>query len=196
MMLLRRVCVFCGSRVGESPEYHTAAFTLGVQLARRGLGLVYGGGRVGLMGVLADAVLEEGGSVIGVIPASLMAREVGHAGVTDLRIVDSMHERKAMMADLSDAFVALPGGIGTMEELFEVWSWAVLGVHSKPCGLLNIGGYYDPLMHFIDHACEQKFVRRRHRGMLLVDSDGESLLRRLESYQPPEQSAWISPEKV
>jgi uncharacterized protein (TIGR00730 family) len=191
---LRRICVFCGSSSGVRPVHHEAAADFGAMLAKMGLGLVYGGGRVGLMGILADAVLAAGGEVIGVIPETLLAREVGHASLTELRVVGSMHERKALMAELSDAFVALPGGIGTLEELFEVWSWGLLGLHRKPCGLLNVSGYYNPLMQFIDHALSEKFLRPEHRRMLSVEVEGAALLQRLKSYRPPAVDQWIRRE--
>ena len=152
---MQRICVFCGSQVGRRPLYAAAATALGTLLAQRGIGLVYGGGKIGLMGVVADAALAAGGEVIGVIPERLMNRELGHGGVTDLRVVDSMHERKAMMSELSDGFIALPGGYGTFEEFFEVVTWMQLGIQSKPCGLLNVGGYYDMLLALLDHASQR-----------------------------------------
>lgn len=191
MTTLRRLCVFCGSSFGTSPAYSEAARQVGESLARRGVGLVYGGGNVGLMGVVADAALAAGGEVIGVIPHSLVAREVGHQGLTDLRVVDTMHERKALMADLSDAFLALPGGIGTLDEWFEIWTWAQLGLHGKPCGLLNVEGYYDPLLAFIDQMVSQGFLRDTHRNMILVDTTLEPLLDRMERYTPPVVEKWI-----
>lgn len=193
---MRRVCVFCGSNSGARPEYQTAALKFGQLLAERGLGLVYGGGNVGLMGALADAVLASGGSVIGVIPRALLLKEVAHPGLTELRVVPSMHERKALMAELADAFVALPGGIGTLEELFEVWSWAQLGLHRKPCGLLDVAGYYAPLIQFIDYSVDEGFVHSPHRGMLCVETDGALLLDRLARYQPPAMPRWIEPSNA
>jgi uncharacterized protein (TIGR00730 family) len=188
---LRRVCVFCGSSLGASPAYAEAARHFGQLLARRGLGLVYGGGNVGLMGILADAVLEEGGEVIGVIPHSLVTREVGHRGLTDLRVVDTMHERKALMADLADGFVALPGGIGTLDEWFEIWTWAQLGLHAKPCALLDVAGYYAPLLAFLDRMVEERFLRDTHRAFVLVDTDAETLLDRMAAHTPPAVAKWI-----
>jgi uncharacterized protein (TIGR00730 family) len=174
------LCVFTGSRVGARTEYIEAARELGTNLVARGYGLVYGGGNVGLMGVLADAVLERHGHVIGVIPEAFIEKEVAHRGVPDLRIVNSMHERKAVMAELSHGFIAMPGGIGTMEELFEVLSWAQLGLHDKPCGLLNVQGYYDSLVEFLDYAVEQAFLKPKHRGLLLIEQAPPRLLERLD----------------
>ena len=172
------LCVFTGSRHGAREQYAAAAAELGCELVRRGYGLVYGGGNVGLMTVIADTVLELHGHVTGVIPDSLVSKEVAHQGLSDLRVVNSMHERKALMAELSDGFIALPGGIGTMEEFFEVLSWAQLGIHEKPCGLLNVAGYYDPLIQFLDHAVDQDFIKPKHRALLLVESEPAKLLDR------------------
>jgi uncharacterized protein (TIGR00730 family) len=183
---MRRVCVFCGSSMGNRPVYAEAAARLGALLAERGLGLVYGGGNVGLMGVVADAALQAGGEVIGVIPEALMKLEVGHLDLTELHVVGSMHERKALMADLSDAFIALPGGIGTMEELFEVWTWGQLGMHPKPLGFLDVAGYYDHLHAFLDYATDEGFLRDRHRAMVAVENDAATLLDRFDAYRPPE----------
>ena len=176
-----RICVFTGSRHGQLPEYADAAKTLGRELVGRGFGLVYGGGNVGLMTAIADTVLELNGHVTGVIPNSLVSKEVAHLGLSDLRIVDSMHERKALMAELSDGFIAMPGGIGTMEEFFEVLSWAQLGLHEKPCALLNVAGYYDPLIQFLDHAVKQDFIKPKHRALLVVENDAVRLLDRLDA---------------
>jgi uncharacterized protein (TIGR00730 family) len=178
---MRKLCVFTGSRHGLRPEYADAAKTLGHELVGRGYGLVYGGGNVGLMTVIADAVLESNGHVTGVIPNALVSKEVAHLGLSDLRVVDSMHERKALMAQLSDGFIAMPGGIGTMEEFFEVLSWAQLGLHEKPSALLNVGGYYDPLIQFLDHAVEQDFIKPKHRALLVVESDPDRLIDRLDA---------------
>jgi uncharacterized protein (TIGR00730 family) len=178
--LTGRICVFTGSRHGARSEYAEVAKQLGRDLVARNYGLVYGGGNVGLMTVIADTVLELKGHVTGVIPDSLVSKEVAHTGLTDLRVVNSMHERKALMAELSDGFIALPGGIGTMEEFFEVLSWAQLGIHEKPCGLLNVAGYYDPLMQFFDHAVAQDFIKAKHRALLLVESEPAKLLDRFE----------------
>jgi uncharacterized protein (TIGR00730 family) len=188
---LQRVCVFTGSSAGVRPEYHDAARDLGHLLAQRGIGLVYGGARVGLMGAVADAALEAGGTVIGVIPQALVAKEIAHSGLTELRVVASMHERKAMMADLAEAFVALPGGWGTLEEFFEVLTWAQLGLHRKPCGLLNVCGYFDGLLTFAEHAAGEGFVRREHREMVFVAHSPVALLDRMVRYQPPLVEKWI-----
>ena len=178
---MRKICVFTGSRHGLRPEYADAAKSLGRELVGRGYGLVYGGGNVGLMTAIADMVLEMNGHVTGVIPNSLVSKEVAHLGLSELRIVDSMHERKAVMAELSDGFVAMPGGIGTMEEFFEVLSWAQLGLHEKPCALLNVSGYYGPLIQFLDHAVEQDFIKPKHRALLVVENDASRLLDRFDA---------------
>ena len=175
-----RICIFTGSSRGIRSEYADAARWLARQLVERGYGLVYGGGNVGLMGVVADAALERGGHVTGVIPDALVSQEVAHRGLSDLRVVQSMHERKATMAELSDGFIAMPGGIGTMEEFFEVLSWAQLGLHNKPCGLLNIGGYYDHLIRFMNHAVDQQFLKPKHRNLLLVEEEPDRLLDRFD----------------
>jgi uncharacterized protein (TIGR00730 family) len=176
------ICVFTGSRRGAGSDYVSAARQFGRELAERGYGLVYGGGNVGLMTVVADTVLEYQGYVTGVIPETLVEKEVVHRGLSDLRIVGSMHERKAMMAELSDGFVALPGGIGTMEEFFEVLSWAQLGIHSKPCGLLNVADYYRHLIQFIDYAVNRDFLKPKHRGLLMVEAEPGPLLDRFEQF--------------
>jgi uncharacterized protein (TIGR00730 family) len=176
------ICVFTGSRHGSRPEYSDAARQLGRELVVRNYGLVYGGGNVGLMKVIADTVLDLEGRVTGVIPESLVSKEVAHRGLSDLRIVKSMHERKATMAELSDGFIALPGGIGTMEEFFEVLSWAQLGIHRKPCGLLNTGGYYDRLIEFLDHAVEHDFLKPKHRSLLILASEPPDILSRFEAF--------------
>jgi uncharacterized protein (TIGR00730 family) len=176
-----RICVFTGSRHGARREFTEAARQLGRELVARGYGLVYGGGNVGLMTVIADTVLELRGHVTGVIPDSLVSKEVAHEGLSDLRVVSSMHERKALMAELSDSFIAMPGGIGTMEEFFEVLSWAQLGLHEKPCGLLNVRGYYDPLIQFLDRAVAEDFVKPKHRALLIVESQPAALLERIDS---------------
>ncbi len=182
LTMLRRLCVFCGSRSGTHRFYEEAAQTVGRLLCRRGVELVYGGGNVGLMGTVANACLSGGGRVIGVIPQALADREVAHAGLTELRIVSSMHERKALMADLSDAFVALPGGFGTWEEFFEVLTWSQLGIQHKACALLNVDGYYDPLLEMADRAVSEGFLLPVNRDLLISDSDPERLLDRLSSY--------------
>jgi uncharacterized protein (TIGR00730 family) len=188
---LNTVCVFCGSSPGAHPEYIASARSFGRLLAEQGVRIVYGGGRVGLMGAVADAAMEAGGSVIGVIPHALMAREVGHGGVTDLRVVETMHERKALMADISDGFVALPGGIGTLEEFFEIWTWGQLGIHDKPIGLLDVRGFYAPMALLLDHLVEQEFLAPRHRGRVLRDDSAESLLERMRAFVPPETRRWV-----
>lgn len=182
---MKRVCVFCGSNSGANPAYARVAAELGRLLAERGRTLVYGGGNVGLMGVVADAALAAGGRVIGVIPEAMLKWEVGHPGLAELRVVASMHERKAAMAELADAFVALPGGVGTLEELFEVWTWGQLGLHAKPLGFLDVAGYYERLHAFLDHMAAEGFVKERHRKMAAVHHDPATLLTLLESYQAP-----------
>ena len=190
-MKINRVCVYCGSNSGSRPEYAAAARDLGATLARRGLGLVYGGGRVGLMGIVADAVLAEGGNVIGIIPKAMATKEVAHAGLTEIRVVGSMHERKAMMVELADAFIAMPGGFGTLEEFCEVLTWAQLGLHRKPHGLLNVEGFYNPLLAFFDHAVEQGFVRPVHRELVLAEADSGRLLDSLAKAHLPSLNKWI-----
>jgi len=177
----KRVCVFCGSSAGLSERYAEAARATGLAIARRGLGLVYGGGRVGLMGHLADSALAAGGEVVGVIPKALFERELGHTGVTDLRVVRSMHERKAVMADLSDAFLALPGGLGTLEEFCEVLTWAQLGIHRKPCALLNVEGYFDPLLALFENAVREGFLAKAHQALVKAGPDPEALVEALAS---------------
>jgi uncharacterized protein (TIGR00730 family) len=188
---MKRVCVFAGSSAGVRPEYMAAATDLGRVLAARGIGLVYGGARVGLMGAVADAVLTGGGEVTGVIPRSLVEKEVAHSGLTELRVVTTMHERKALMADLSDAFIALPGGWGTLDEMFEILTWAQLGLHRKPCGLLNVLGYFDRLLSFLEHTMEQGFVRREYGSLLAVSDGPAALLDALQSQTPPVVEKWI-----
>src|SRR6266513_1281111 len=189
---MRRLAIFCGSNPGARPQYVEATRALGRLLCERGIGIVYGGSSVGLMAALADAMLDDLGDVIGVIPRMLVDREVANRTLTDLRIVDSMHARKAMMAELADGFIALPGGIGTLEEFFEIWTWGQLGMHEKPCGLLNVAGYFDPLLQFLDRAVAEKFVREVHRAMVIVESDAAALLARFESYEPPRVVKWIN----
>jgi hypothetical protein len=193
---MKRVCVYCGSSIGNQSIYREMAEAMGALLARRGIGLVYGGGNVGLMGVVADATLAGGGEVIGVIPRSLANREIAHTGVTDLRVVDSMHTRKAMMADLSDAFIAMPGGVGTFEEFFEAVTWTQLGVHRKPCGLLNVGAFYSPLAAFIDQAVTEGFIKPVHRAMIVVDDDPERLLNSLATIELPNVPKWVEKDEI
>ena len=193
---MQRICVYCGSSPGRRPVYAENARKLAQLLVERGLGLVYGGASVGVMGVLADAVLAAGGEVIGIIPHGLVAKEVGHTGLSDLRVVDSMHERKALMADLADGFIALPGGFGTLEELFEIMTWAQLGMHRKPCGLLNTDGYYDGLIAFLGHAAAERFVKDIQLDMLLVEKEPSRLLDRFVHYRAPLVPKWLSRENM
>ena len=188
---MRRLCVYCGSSPGNQRDYTKAAKNLARALVKKKIDLVYGGASVGLMGVLADTVLAEGGHVIGIIPQALVDKEVAHTGLSDLRVVTSMHERKTLMAELSDGFIALPGGVGTLEELFEVLTWALLGLHQKPCGLLNIRHYYSGLIGFLDHAVSEEFIRDAHRAMLLVEEEPERLLERFECYKAPVVAKWV-----
>jgi uncharacterized protein (TIGR00730 family) len=188
---MTRVCVFCGSSPGARPEYLASARALGAALARRGMGLVYGGASVGLMGAVADAALAAGGEATGVIPGALQARELAHRGLSRLEVVGSMHERKARMADLADAFVALPGGMGTLEELSEILTWAQLGLHRKAVGVLDVRGYWQPLLAFLDHAVEERFLRPEHRGLLLAGEDPEALLDALQAFVPTLREKWI-----
>ena len=187
---MKRICVFCGSNAGARSEYAEAARALATVLAERKLGIVYGGGNVGLMGVLADAALARGGEVIGVIPQKLVDKEVAHRGVTELRIVETMHERKALMNDLSDAFLALPGGFGTLDEFFEVLTWSQLGFHGKPCALLNVAGYYDGMLAMLDHAVTERFLRPAHRELVIADTDPLRLLQRLSAFIPAPKGKW------
>lgn len=191
-----RICVYLGSSPGNNPLYRQAAEQFGTLLAKRGIGLVYGGGMVGLMGVVADAVCAAGGEVIGVIPEALRAREHDHQGITELHVVKTMHERKAMMANLSDGFVTLPGGIGTFEEMFEAWCWSQLGYHNKPVGLLDVNGFYSGLRQFIDNVVDEGFLQPRHRSMLIVESDPEIMLERIINYTPPENEHWLGARDV
>ena len=193
---MKKICVFCGSSVGNKPEYAEAAITLGGLLAKKKIGLVYGGGNVGLMGVIADAVLDAGGEVIGVIPHSLAQREIEHQGLTQLHVVDSMHTRKAMMAELADAFIAMPGGVGTFEEFFEAVTWTQLGLHRKPCGLLNVAGFYTPLAAFIDQAVSEGFIKPVHRASIVVDDNAERLLDTLAEVKLPDVPKWITPDET
>lgn len=189
--MLRSICAFCGSSAGSNGAYRAAAENLGRALARDGRRLVFGGGNVGLMGVLADSALESGGEVIGVIPRHLVDLEVAHAGLSELRVVDSMHQRKQLMADLADGFVILPGGLGTLEEFFEIWTWGQLGLHRKPYGLLNVASYFDSLLSFLDHAVSERFIPAEHRALLLVSQDPAALLEGLDSHTVPFTPKWI-----
>jgi len=188
---MKKLCVYCGSNPGRRPEYIAAARSLAEELLSRGIGLVYGGSNVGIMGELADTVLKSGGEVLGIIPQVLVDQEVSHTGLTELRIVNSMHERKAMMVELSDGFIALPVGLGTIEELLEVLTWAQLGFHQKPCALLNASGYYDHLSAFLDHMVEEGFVKDVHRSMLIIEKNPALLLDRFADYEPPRTNKWV-----
>jgi len=194
---VQRICVFCGASPGARPEYAQATTELARLLVADGVGVVYGGGGVGLMGVLADAVLAEGGEIIGVIPRALVDREIAHRDVSDMRVVGSMHERKALMAELADAFIALPGGLGTLEELFEVYTWAQLGLHRKPCALLNVEGYYDGIAGFLANAVQERFLREEHREMLMVERAPGDLIERLRAFEPDAAlPKWIDREET
>lgn len=193
---MQSVCVYCGASPGADPAFADAASEVGRLLAASGRTLIFGGGRVGLMGAVADAALSAGGRVIGIIPQALLEKEVAHQGLSELRVVGSMHERKALMADLSDGFLALPGGLGTMEELFEVWTWGQLGLHTKPYALLNVRGFFDPLLAFLDQLVQQRFLRPEHRAMLLVGTDANSLLTDMAVHRPANEPRWIDRESL
>lgn len=193
---MKRICVYCGSSPGKFRQYRDGARTLGHELASRGIALVYGGASIGVMGTIADAVLEKGGEVLGVIPVALAKREITHKGLNELFVVNSMHERKAKMADLSDGFIALPGGWGTIEEIFEMLTWAQLGLHEKPCGLLNISSYYDHLSSFLEHAFDQRFVQQEFRPMIMIDQSAGTLLDRFQNYSAPHVKKWIGLEET
>jgi uncharacterized protein (TIGR00730 family) len=192
-MTIRKICVFCGSSPGARPEYGEAARTLGREILGRGQGLVYGGGRVGLMYEVARVVHEGGGEVIGVIPRGMVERELAYTEIRDLRVVETMHERKALMAGLADGFIALPGGLGTIEEIFEILTWAQLGMHRKPCGFLNTEGYFDKLLDFLSQAADEKFIQPEHRGMIRVAKDAATLLEKFEAYVPQDfdMARWV-----
>jgi uncharacterized protein (TIGR00730 family) len=193
---MKSICVYCGASFGANPVYADAARALAAVLVEHNIGLVYGGGNVGLMGVIADQVLRLGGEVTGVIPRALLEREVGHLGLTRQFVVKDMHERKAMMAELSDGFIAMPGGMGTLEELFEMLTWAQLGIHAKPCALLDVDGYFAGLLAFFDHAVATGFLAHDIRALLLIESDPEQLLSALETYTPPAITRWVTPDEV
>lgn len=195
-MRIKSVCIYCGSSLGNRPEYAEQAANLARMLVRNGISIVYGGARVGIMGVIADTALAEGGKVLGVIPRSLVEKEVAHQGLSKLHVVESMHERKALMAELSDGFIALPGGMGTLDELFEVLTWAQLGFHSKPCGVLNVSSYYDQLLSFISMASSEGYIRPQHRDMLIVSDNPEELIALFEAYRPPAVKKWISKGEI
>lgn len=196
MHQIKSICVYCGSSIGRLEAYAESAKALAETLVKNKITLVYGGAGIGIMGMLADQVLMLGGQVIGVIPKALAHKEVMHKNLTELHITESMHERKTLMAELSDGFIALPGGIGTLEELFEIWTWAQLGFHQKPCGLLNIESYYDSLIQFLDHILAEQFVKTHHRNMLIVESDPEKLLNQYINYQPVPVKQWVSKDQV
>lgn len=189
--MIKNICVFCGSGAGTRPAYSINARHLGALIVQRGMGLVYGGADIGLMRDVAEGALWENGNVTGIIPAGLVEKEIQHRALTQLLVVNNMHQRKAKMADLSEAFIALPGGLGTLEEFFEVLSWAQLGLHKKPCALLNVEGYYDGLIAFLDHAVEHKFVSPAHRQLVLVEKNPEAVLDAIAAYQPPPIDLWI-----
>ena len=195
-MKIRKICVYCGSSSGKNPAYSQAAKLLANELCRRGIGLVYGGAAVGVMGTIANAVLEAGGEAIGVIPRSLAVKEVAHDRLSELHVVASMHERKAMMAELADGFIALPGGWGTLEEIFEILTWAQLGFHDKPCGLLNIEGYYDDLISFLENSFEQEFVNQLYRPMLMTDGGPSGLLDQFANYKAPKVRKWMGEDEL
>jgi hypothetical protein len=196
MNSFKRICVFCGSSAGISGTYRAAAVELGRFLTEQGLGLVYGGGRIGLMGMVADAVLAHGGQVIGVIPQPMVVREIWHSGLTELRVVPSMHARKSLMAELADAFIALPGGFGTFEEFCEMVTWSQLGIHRKPCGLLNVAGYYDPLLEMFDRAVAEGFLKRENRELVLASPGCQELLEKMQAFEPTVVRKWIEPSET
>jgi uncharacterized protein (TIGR00730 family) len=195
-MTIRSLCVYCGSSPGRLGAYSTAASGLAQALVDRNIRLVYGGASVGLMGVVADTVLRLGGQAVGVIPEAIVRKEVAHKSLTELHVTKSMHERKSLMAELSDGFIALPGGIGTLEELFEVWTWAHLGIHAKPCGLLNVEGYFDSLVGFLNHSVAERFLSFETASMLLVEHEPEALLDRFVRHRPPAVSKWLEPSET
>ena len=192
---MKAICVYCGSSPGRLEVYASAARALGQALVERNLGLVYGGASIGLMGLIADTVLQLGGRAVGVIPQALARKEVVHRHLSELHVTQSMHERKTLMADLSDGFIAMPGGIGTFEEIFEIWTWAQLGIHAKPCGLLNVAGYYDALSTFLDHAAAEQFLKPSHRSLLIVEQAPPALLDRFASYRPPRVQKWLDADE-
>ena len=193
---MHSVTVYCGSNPGADPAFADATRALARRLAGDGVRIVYGGGHVGLMGILADTAMAAGGEVVGVIPQALVDREIGHTGLSDLRVVGSMHERKALMAELGEAFIALPGGIGTLEELIEVYTWSQLGLHRKPLGVLNVSGYYDALAAFLDQAVHERFLRQAHRDVLVFEADPDALLGRLARSEPPPLAKWLTPSET
>jgi uncharacterized protein (TIGR00730 family) len=194
-MQISNVCVYCGSSPGNRPVYADQARALARAMVERGIGLVYGGGKVGIMGIVADAVLALGGRVVGIIPQALIDREVAHAGLSELVVTRSMHERKMIMAERADGFIALPGGLGTLEELFEAWTWAQLGIHEKPCGILDVEGFYGGLVRFVDHAVSEGFVKPENRNVLIVEREPARLLDRFAAYEAPGFEKWVKPEQ-
>ena len=192
---MKAICVYCGSSPGRLDVYASAARALGQAMVERDLGLVYGGASIGLMGLIADTVMQLGGRAVGVIPKGLARKEVVHRHLTELHVTQSMHERKTLMAELSDGFIAMPGGIGTFEEIFEIWTWAQLGIHAKPCGLLNVAGYYDALTTFLDHAAAEQFLKPDQRSLLMVEQQPQVLLDRFASYQPPSVRKWLDADE-
>ena len=193
-MTLRTVCVFCAASPGTDPIYRERAVALGRFLAESGRRIVFGGGRTGLMGALADGALTAGGEVVGVMPGHLVEREVAHTELTDLIVVRSMHERKALLSEMADGFLAMPGGLGTLEELFEVWTWGQLGLHRKPYGLLNVNGFFDPLLTFLDHTVTEGFIRQEYRALLVVEREAAALITRMEAMEPPLLPRWLDPQ--
>jgi len=196
MTTINSICIYCGSSPGRHEAYGAAARDLAEALVSRNIRLIYGGAGIGIMGTVADRVLQLGGEAIGVIPKALAHKEVAHPNLTELHVTQSMHERKMLMAELADGFIALPGGIGTLEELFEIWTWAQLGFHQKPCGVLNVAGYYDALITFLDHVAAEQFVKPHHRDMLMVEADPNLLLDRYVNYQPPAVKLWLSKDET
>ncbi|WP_446809422.1 TIGR00730 family Rossman fold protein [Methylomonas sp. 2BW1-5-20] len=196
MTTINSICIYCGSSPGRHEAYGAAARALAEALVSRNIRLIYGGAGIGIMGTVADRVLQLGGEAIGVIPKALAHKEVAHPNLTELHVTQSMHERKMLMAELADGFIALPGGIGTLEELFEIWTWAQLGFHQKPCGVLNVAGYYDALITFLDHVAAEQFVKPHHRDMLMVEADPNLLLDRYVNYQPPAVKLWLSKDET
>ena len=196
MFAFKRLCIYCGANSGISPIYVDAAIKLGVTLAEKNISLIYGGGRKGLMGIIANAVLNHGGEVVGVIPEFLLEKELGHTAITKLHVVKNMHERKALMAELAEGFIIMPGGAGSLEEFFEIWTAGQLGLHQKPCGILNIGDYYNYILKFIDHAVESQFIQSVYRDMLLIDDSPEGLLEKFSVYKAPKDLKWMEINKI
>ena len=196
MTPIKSICIYCGSSPGRLEAYGSAACVLAEEMVSRNIRLVYGGASIGIMGMVADHVLKLGGEAIGVIPKALAHKEVAHKHLTELHVTQSMHERKMLMAELSDGFIALPGGVGTLEELFEIWTWAQLGFHNKPCGLLNVEGYYDSLIGFLDHVLAEQFVKKEHHAILIVETNADALLDRYIKYQPPVTRHWVGKDET